>query len=104
MDNLFLRPKKPFLVTYSVNGVRDYVWCTDEDDIKDFISQYTSTSVTLEIDEIIEIGSLRSLKIPKSCGKCEKYHPYLCKEDVGCCEDIAMLDIKSSDKCHKLCK
>jgi phosphoglycerate-specific signal transduction histidine kinase len=60
--NLFVQPEKRFLLFIVVNGVRDYVWCEDETDIKETLTHYRKQyGSSFCLEDGIEIGSCRDI-------------------------------------------
>lgn len=106
MNNLFISPEKPFLLFYKIYSKSTYAWFETKEEMQEMIDKFTinfnGSDYNFVIQDVFEIGSLREVKMDKICGNCENYQPYACEQKVGCCKDIAMLDVKPSDKCHKV--
>ena len=63
MDNLFLRPEKPYLLIYTDKGNDDSVsvaWMETEEGLLDVIKEVKSYGCIIQ--DAIEIGSCREIK------------------------------------------
>lgn len=61
--NMFLKPEKPFLLIYTDNDNVSYAWLETEEDLQEVITEVKSYGC--EIQDAIEIGSCREIRIQK---------------------------------------
>lgn len=59
MENMFLRPERPFLLIYTDNDAVSFAWLETEEELREVIAEVKSYGC--EISDAIEIGSCREI-------------------------------------------